>query len=121
MAKTFFLRWMVVIALVLAGGIVHAQDDEQGTLTVDGLERSYTLHIPPGYDGSEPAPLVILLHGATMNGVSMMLMSDFNTTADQTGSIVVYPNSRGSRWIYLDEDEIPAMKTITMTWRLSAR
>lgn len=30
----------------------------------DGL-RSYWIHIPPSYDGSESAPLVIALHGAS--------------------------------------------------------
>ena len=34
-------------------------------LKFDGNIRSYQLHIPPVYDGSEPVPLVIALHGHT--------------------------------------------------------
>jgi polyhydroxybutyrate depolymerase len=43
-----------------------------------------------------------------MNGVSMMLASEFNLSADEAGALVIYPNSRGPRWMYLDEDETPA-------------
>jgi polyhydroxybutyrate depolymerase len=87
--------------------MASAQEDKPGALMVDDLERSYFIHVPPGYDSAKPAPLVILLHGATMNGVQMMMLADFNTIADQTGAIVVYPDSLGERWIYIDEDEMP--------------
>ena len=31
----------------------------------DGRIRTYQLHIPPSYDGTEPIPVVIALHGHT--------------------------------------------------------
>lgn len=108
MAKSFWLRWGLMIALVLAAGTARAQEDGNGVITYGGIERSYYIHFPPGYDGTAPAPLFIMLHGATMSGVEMMLISDFNTVADQTGTITAYPDSRGAYWIYMDEDELAA-------------
>src|SRR5262245_63070248 len=43
-----------------------APGDSTGTITSDGIERSYILHIPVGYDGSERAPLVMLFHGFSL-------------------------------------------------------
>ena len=33
------------------------------TLTVDGIERTYLLHIPPGLDSLHPVPVVFVFHG----------------------------------------------------------
>ena len=54
--------------------------------------RSYRLHVPPGYDGSNPMPLVVVLHGSPMNAKQMESIVDMNPTADADGFIVVYPN-----------------------------
>lgn len=89
-----------LIALLLGATLpVAAQDNmSAGTLVHDGLERSYLTVLPPGYDAAQPAPLVIVLHGATMDGVSMMLVSEFNESAAAAGHILVYPNGIGGRW-----------------------
>lgn len=69
--------------------------DHTRTLTVDGRERSYLVHIPERYDGKTPTPVVIALHGAVMNGSMMAAFSGLNTKADQAGFIVVYPDGTG--------------------------
>ena len=66
--------------------------------------RSYWLHIPPSYQGSEPVPLVIVLHGSTRFDVSNPTLffhscfietyTDFSEKADEEGFIVVYPNAK---------------------------
>ncbi len=64
------------------------------TLPHGGLQRSFRLHVPVGYDSAEPAPLVLSFHGYTstalFNEVSTTGLSDH---ADQHVYIVVYPQS----------------------------
>jgi len=48
----------------LCGIVAHQNsDDRRGRLEVDGRERSYELHVPKNYDGNQPIPLVLALHG----------------------------------------------------------
>jgi polyhydroxybutyrate depolymerase len=99
----------LVVALPFVSSLpVFAQgEDFTDSLGHDGYERTFLIHLPPDYDGSQPVPLVIMLHGATMNGISMMLIADFNTPADEVGAIVVYPDALAGRWGYLDDDQLP--------------
>ncbi len=71
--------------------------DSEHTLTVGGLERSYVLHLPPGYDASRPAPLVLDFHGITLDACEMMRISGLNAQSDAAGFIVVYPNAYGEQ------------------------
>ncbi len=71
--------------------------DSEHTLMVAGLERSYVLHIPPAYDPSQPAALVLAFHGITLNAGEMMRISGFNAQSDAAGFIVVYPNASGEQ------------------------
>ena len=69
--------------------------DSTRTLTVNGVERSYVIHIPASYDGSHPVPLVMDFHGGGGNAQTQMQTSNFNPLADEKGFIVVYPNGDG--------------------------
>jgi polyhydroxybutyrate depolymerase len=68
---------------------------ESRSLTVGGLNRTYLVHVPEGYDRNTPTPVVLALHGATMNGQMMAWFSGLNRKADEAGFIVVYPNGTG--------------------------
>jgi polyhydroxybutyrate depolymerase len=70
-------------------------DDQTITLTHDGIERSYILHVPASYDGSQPVPLVLVFHGGGGKADGIMQSSGFNQLADEKGFIVVYPNGTG--------------------------
>ena len=65
---------------------------------VGGVTRSYIVHIPPGYDGSAPAPLVLNLHGGGTTGADAERYTGFDATADAHGFIVVYPNGVNNLW-----------------------
>jgi polyhydroxybutyrate depolymerase len=69
--------------------------DTTRTLAFDGIERSYILHIPPSYNGSQAAPLVLSFHGGGGNAENEMRLSGFDSLADEKGFIVVYPNGTG--------------------------
>jgi polyhydroxybutyrate depolymerase len=62
------------------------------SMVSSGLTREYTLHVPPAYDGSKPAPLVISLHGAIMWPAAHQDTSRWNRVADREGFIVAYPS-----------------------------
>lgn len=74
--------------------------DSEGMLVSGGLERFYLLHVPPGYNGTAPMPLVINLHGFGSSAADQVLYSRFNALADEKGFIVVAPNGSGypQRW-----------------------
>ena len=67
-------------------------------MTVDGLPRSYLLHLPPGYDASTRLPLVIAFHGLGMTADQMMALTNLNPAADASRFIVVYPQGVRDRW-----------------------
>lgn len=65
------------------------------TLTHDGRERSYLVHVPPGYDPTRPTPVVLVFHGGGGNAENARRMTGFDAVADAEGFIVVYPNGTG--------------------------
>jgi len=67
------------------------------SLTVGDLKRTYFVHVPKGYDPETPTPVVLALHGATMNGPMMAWFSGLNKKADEAGFIAIYPNGTGTR------------------------
>jgi polyhydroxybutyrate depolymerase len=60
-----------------------------------GFRRSYLLHVPEGYDGSTPRPLVVVIHGAFSGAKEMEDRSGFSDLADRERFIAVYPNGIG--------------------------
>lgn len=66
--------------------------DVERQLVVDGLERSYIMHPPSGYDPATPAPVVLVFHGATNNANIIMNNTGLSAKADREGFIAVYLN-----------------------------
>ncbi|GMV19666.1 MAG: hypothetical protein KJ015_03170 [Myxococcales bacterium] len=71
------------------GGL--APGDSTLKLTHGGVEREYQLHVPPGYDGKAPLPLVLNFHGYTSNAGQQAAFSAMNAKADSAGFLLVYP------------------------------
>lgn len=65
------------------------------TVSWGGRDRSYFLHVPAHLDPSAPAPLLLALHGATMNGPLMAWVTGLSRWADQAGYVVAYPQGTG--------------------------
>jgi poly(3-hydroxybutyrate) depolymerase len=66
------------------------------SIIVGGMTRSYIVHVPKDHDQKTPLPVVLALHGATMNGPMMAWFSGLNWKADEAGFIAVYPNGTGT-------------------------
>jgi phospholipase/carboxylesterase len=65
------------------------------TLSVTG-DRATVVLIPSSIRPSQPAPLVLMLHGATES--SAQSMDALRQAAERTGAIVVAPSSAGVTW-----------------------
>jgi polyhydroxybutyrate depolymerase len=72
--------------------------NSQGSITVDGLARTYWLHLPPARTSVGPLPLVLAFHGAGGQGPSMAGLTGFNALADQHGFVVAYPDGIDRHW-----------------------
>jgi polyhydroxybutyrate depolymerase len=64
----------------------------------DGATRSYELHLPPGYDGQTPLPVVLSFHGFTSSGPAQQVSTNMDPLADREGFIVAYPNGIENSW-----------------------
>ena len=67
----------------------------EGSIIVDGIKRTYLIHLPPQYREGSSLPLVFVLHGGGGTARNAVRMSNMNPKADKEGFIVVYPNGTG--------------------------
>jgi polyhydroxybutyrate depolymerase len=59
--------------------------------------RSFRVHVPPGSDGMEALPLVLMLHGGGGSGLQFEERSaDMDPIADRERFITVYPDGSGA-------------------------
>lgn len=68
-----------------------------GWMTVEGLDRSYVVHVPPAHDGQAPLPLVIQLHGLSSSPAAMVQTTAFHTLGRTEDFVVATPQGRGAR------------------------
>jgi polyhydroxybutyrate depolymerase len=78
-----------------------APGEEKVTTTSGGAERWYFRHVPPTYDGTEPTPVVLDLHGYAEGAAVHVKMSDLGAYGDQQGFVTITPQGSGTsvpRW-----------------------
>ena len=79
-----------------------AVGDSNQTVTVDGMSRSYVLHIPAAYAGSKPAPLVVDFHGVGQTGAKERASSPYPAVLDPEGVVMAFPDGlkgpAGAAW-----------------------
>ena len=80
----------ITIALLFAN-ISFSQQTINGSITHDGLTRTYILYVPASYTAGTPAPLVFNFHGYTSNSTEQMMYGDFRPIADTAGFLIVHP------------------------------
>lgn len=77
----------------------YSANRDNGSLVSSGEKREYVLYVPNSYDRSQPAPLVISMHGAGLWGAAQRDISGWNALAERKGFIVVYPSGVGGRGV----------------------
>ncbi|MFM8705692.1 MAG: alpha/beta hydrolase family esterase, partial [Planctomycetia bacterium] len=90
------MQFLAILLMLLAGEPAALQPgDHARSLEVEGGERSYLVHVHPGYDPAAPTPVVLAFPGGGANAENMVAFSWLNEKADQAGFIVVYPEGSG--------------------------
>ena len=92
---------VIAEVVILGGDLITLEDtdlfDEPGTyvddsLTFGSIERTFQYYVPSSYDGTQPMPLVVNLHGAGSYGLGQLFYTEFDRVAEEEGFIVVAPD-----------------------------
>jgi polyhydroxybutyrate depolymerase len=90
-------RVFLAALFLLAAGFLPAQETQE-KIDVDNISRTYTVHLPKGYDAQQHYPVVILFHGRTQDADDIKRITHFNQLADKVGIIAIYPSAAQGQW-----------------------
>ena len=91
------LLFVCLFITVLAVFAAESKRPEDHFITVDGLQRRYLLHLPPGWTKQSKAPLILMLHGGggTPERTGARNLDQYG---DPKGFIIVYPEGLKRSW-----------------------
>ena len=75
-----------------AGKTAKVGDKQNMSVTVDGKQRTFIMHIPSAYKGDKPVPLVIDYHPIGGSGNGEFGSSPYKAKTDPEGVITLYPD-----------------------------
>ncbi len=75
----------------------RAQETKE-KVTINNVDRTYTVRLPTGFDKAQKYPVVILLHGMNQDADDMERLTRFDELADKDSIIAVYPSALQGRW-----------------------
>src|ERR1051326_3084675 len=91
-------RGSIVLTPIATTGCGKAAPVAQGTsadfsITSDGVQRTYRLHVPRAYDPHKMTPLVLSMHGYTDHAATQEQHFSQSSQADREHFLVVYPQA----------------------------
>jgi polyhydroxybutyrate depolymerase len=91
---------LILVVMLHPHGSAAAESgpDPEHTLVVDGVSRTYRVHVPSGYKATVPVPLLLAFHGAGSNSGDMADLTGLGKVADRAGFLVVYPQGIDYHW-----------------------
>ena len=72
--------------------------DTSASLQVGGVTRNYILHVPTGYTGKAPVPLVLDFHPILSDDTYERMNSGYAGLADTEGFVVAFPDGIDNAW-----------------------
>lgn len=90
----------VGVALAVARHVAlgAAPNDPVGQVSSGGRTRTYRIHVPASYRAGHATALVLAFHGRLGDGRGMAHVTGMDTTSDEHGFIVVYPDGVDRSW-----------------------
>ncbi len=85
--KYLFLATLLILSLG-----ANSQTTINDSFLHGGINRTYSFYVPAIYDGSQPVPLILNLHGYTSNGAQQSFYGNFKNIADTANFIVAHPD-----------------------------
>lgn len=82
------IKKLFIIILLCYSSLSFSQYD---SITHNGLNRTFLLHLPSGYSAAYNYPLVVAMHGGFGSAANLQNQSGLSTKADAEDFIVVYP------------------------------
>jgi len=83
-------------------GKSYAAGNHNISITVDGKERSFIMHVPQAYKGDKPVSLLVEYHPVGLSSQNQVNSSKYKTYVDAIGGISLYPqgatNTLGPSW-----------------------
>ncbi len=92
----------LILLLLIAGGAFGKDEIVKNTIDSEGKKRSYYLFVPKSDKPTEPAALIVMLHGSGRNG--RVLLEHWQKLAQREGVILAGPDSRSSSSWAIPED-----------------
>lgn len=68
------------------------------TILVDGLQRTYIIHLPPAFGTAQKMPLIFALHGGGGTAKGAIGIYNLEPLADKNNFIIVYPDAIHKAW-----------------------
>ncbi|MGI9600528.1 MAG: alpha/beta hydrolase family esterase [Acidimicrobiales bacterium] len=75
------------------GGDLTLPSQNRTLTTSNGVERTWLLALPTGYEHGTPAPVVFNLHGAGSNGAEQYVYGNYIAQAEAEGAMLVMPEA----------------------------
>src|SRR5579864_6511894 len=83
-----------VLLMITAG---WAQETKE-KVTVEDVDRNFTVRLPKNYDPQRHYPVVLVLHGMNQDADDIERLTRFDELADKDGIIAIYPAALHGRW-----------------------
>jgi polyhydroxybutyrate depolymerase len=92
-------RSLATLTILLAASFAYGQGQTLNkSLMHNGIRRNYTIYVPSSYAPDTETPLVVNMHGLTLNRNFQMTYSGMNAVAEREDFLVVYPDAVNADW-----------------------
>lgn len=80
------------------GGLSFAAGDSTVNVEVDGVSRSFLIHVPANYDNTAPTPLLLDFHPMAFDANWQRSASGYLELSDSAGFVAVWPQGIDNTW-----------------------